>query len=271
MSVEGSPARQPGHTPLPVELPLHERSGLRTERSGVFSQDRRTDRAAPPRVHQKQDTGGAGLSLVPVAGLLLVGGCAAHVTDLAETSSATSQPTEILVAVGAGGPSAAKSDPTTFERVEAGLEGELVKRLIAAHVAAEPYVPGTFHSGADVLNVSVTDADPGNRLRRVIIGFGAGQATLHVSAALEATTPSGGALLAFATSSNSGYKPGIVVPAAAAAGTGSAIGLAVGGGIDVATSVPSGLAEPMHRTAEAIVDRLSQYYSAVGWRWPAEG
>ena len=236
----------------------------------MFAVDHDVDVRISARPYRAHGSVSAALSLASVSAMLLVAGCAAQVTDLAQTSAATMQPNEILVAVDA----VASNDPgkaTATEQIEAGLQAELVKNLIASHVAAQPYVPGTVHPGADVLHVSVTEADPGNRLRRMIIGFGAGKATLHAAASLEDATAAGrDTLLAFDTSSNSGYKPGIVVPAAAAAGTGSAIGLAVGGSIDVATNVPNGLAKPVRHTAAAIVDRLSKYYAAVGWRWPAE-
>jgi len=132
-------------------------------------------------------------------------------------------------------------------------------------------VPGTHRPGAAVLNVSVVAADPGSLVERFVVGFGAGRAQLAVKADFESTDSAGAhAMTAFDTSSDSGYKPGIILPGGIALATRNIIHLAIGGGIDVAANVNSGLGGPVGKTASAIVSQLRKYYMSVGWHWPAE-
>ena len=126
---------------------------------------------------------------------------------------------------------------------------------------------GTPVSGANVLIVDgdFTDINEGNRLRRMVIGLGAGASTLDTSVGLYQYA--GGAstqLLTFTTHADSGKMPGagITGPAGAAAG-GAAAAASIGvnvaaGGVKSITSSTSYLAE---QSAKQIVNQLNGYFS----------
>ena len=203
---------------------------------------------------------------LPAVLLLSLAGCAgAAVTNVASRPAAAGPtPSEVLVAV-----DATVTDPAeakAAEDVAVRLRTDLVHRLIEAHVTAEPGWSSAGHPGAALLRVSITRADPGSRLERIVLGFGLGKARLKAEAVLlPGTGPSGTSLTAFDTSSDSGLKPGLVVPGGVALATGDAIHLAIGGGVDIATNIKGGFDRPTRRTAAAIVKQLQKYYLAAGW------
>ena len=192
--------------------------------------------------------------------LITLAGCGAHVADVSSSVTNSPAPSEILVNVvpdqeGSASPS---------DEVAARIQSAVVDRLTESHVTAEPYVAGTVHPGAAVIQISVMQANPGNLLGRFLIGFGVGEAKLAVRADLiVADQP----VLTFNASANSGMQPGLVLPGAVALGTGRMIGLAIGGGINVATNIHGGLDRPENSTATAIVAQLKNYYATAGWQW----
>ena len=79
-----------------------------------------------------------------------------------------------------------------------------------------------------VLDGQFTDISEGNRLRRMVIGLGAGASKVDTVVQVIQKTPQGSSeLLDFATSADSGYMPGagITGPAGAAAGGAVAAGI----------------------------------------------
>ncbi len=203
--------------------------------------------------------------------LLGLAGCAgAHVTNVAEENTGSSTPTEILVQIDTS-QAAQSASSETLNKVATSLQSDLIEKLTKAGVTAEPFIAGTDHPGAAVLRVSVTNANPGNLAERFIIGFGLGSAKLQATAVLEnAATAEAQPLVSFDTSSNSGVKPGLILPGGIALATGSVVHLAIGGGIDVVANVNGGLSKPLEKTASAVVGQLKTYYAAVGWTWPAD-
>lgn len=230
---------------------------------------------SPHSFETRFDTGPVRQHLVPsrVAGIaaLLIGlaGCTgATVSTVAVAPSAGPAPSEILVAVD----TAAITDSGQMQaaqQIAPKLQSDLVERLIRAHVTAEPLVPGSSHPGAAVLHVSITQADPGSLVERFVVGFGVGRAKLQAKTELESADGSGGTrLTAFNTASDSGMKPGLILPGGVALATRNAIHLAIGGGIDVAMNIRGGLARPTTSTSNAIVTQLRTYYASAGWYWP---
>ncbi len=202
--------------------------------------------------------------------LAVLAGCAgAKVTDVASVTAASPPPFEILVDVSVT--QIADNDRAKLAHdVGTKLQSDLVQRLTEARVTAEPFVPGTRHPGSIVLRVAIVDADPGSSIERTVIGFGFGRATLQAKADLVSTdTGAAYSMTAFSTSSDSGHKPGLVLPGSVALATGSVIHLAVGGALHLATDMHGGLDKPVTGTATAIVEQLRKYYASVGWHWPA--
>ncbi len=130
---------------------------------------------------------------------------------------------------------------------------------------------GTPPAGSNVLIIdgNFTDINEGNRLRRMVIGLGAGQSTLDtVVQGYQKTDQGSQQVMDFSTHADSGYMPGagITGPAGAAAGgAAAATTLAVNvaaGGVKNVTSSTGFLAD---QTAKQIVDQVSGYYAALGW------
>lgn len=130
---------------------------------------------------------------------------------------------------------------------------------------------GTPPTGNNVMIIDgqFTDINEGNRLRRMVIGLGAGQSTLDTSVQTYQKTDQGSQQLAeFSTHADSGYMPGagITGPAGAAAGGATAaaslgVNLAAGG-VKNFTSSTGFLAD---KTATQITDQISSYYAQQGW------
>ena len=130
---------------------------------------------------------------------------------------------------------------------------------------------GTPPTGSNILIIdgNFTDINEGNRLRRMVIGLGAGQSTLDtVVQAYQKTDLGSQQVIDFSTHADSGYMPGAGVtgPAGAAAGGATAAAsLAVNvaaGGVKNVTSSTGYLAD---KTSAQIVDQVTGYYSKQGW------
>jgi len=203
-----------------------------------------------------------------ILALTALAGCAgAKVSNVATSTIAGPSPSEILVAVDTT-QMADSAQSNAAAQVATKLQSALVERLIHSRVTAEPFIAQTNHPGAAILHVSVVQADPGNFIERVTVGFGLGRAKLQARAELQQANGSGApTLTAFDTAS--GMKPGLILPGGIALATGNAIHLAIGGGIDMATNLNGGLARPTTGTASAIVAQLKKCYIAEGWHWPA--
>lgn len=203
---------------------------------------------------------------------VLTGCSAARVTESASSGVATSSPpVEILVDVSAV-PGADDAQGEVATEVAGPLQSALLEKLTASRITAEPFVSGTRHPGAALLRVTITRADQGDAIKRFVVGFGAGRAELQVAAEFERSDSTvAGSMTAFNVSSDSGKKAGLIVPGAIARAARDAVPLAIGGSIDVASSVHGGLSKPVQKTSTAIVGELEKYYARVGWAWPGRG
>ena len=109
------------------------------------------------------------------------------------------------------------------------------------------------------------DINEGNRTQRLVIGLGAGQATLDMQVIL---LRAGSTLLAFETHSDSGEMPGaaITMGAGAAAQGGATVGMAAANvaatGIKGYRSSTDAMAG---RSAEKAARTLAQYFAGAGW------
>ena len=120
-----------------------------------------------------------------------------------------------------------------------------------------------------VLDGQFTDISEGNRLRRMVIGLGAGASKVDTVVQVIQKTPQGSSeLLDFATSADSGYMPGagITGPAGAAAGGATAaaslgVNLAAGG----VKNVTSSTGYLVNKTTDQIVQQVVNYYNRQGW------
>lgn len=211
---------------------------------------------------------------VAVAGLAAVlAGCAtANVSGVVSSNNASPRPTEILVRVRTA---PHPNEPNSALTADVGdrLRDALIKQLTKFGLAAEAYAPGAARSDAATLDVALTEADGGNAAKRFLIGFGVGQAKLQATIELE---PGGDSprqpMTEFTVASNSGYKPGLVMPAVVSAVTGDPIHLAIGGGLKTVTSLRGdGVSSLVDETTISVVRQLKRYYERSGWTWQAHG
>lgn len=129
---------------------------------------------------------------------------------------------------------------------------------------------GTQASGANIVIVdgNFTNISEGNRLRRLVIGFGAGASVLDTDVNIFQTTGRGTRqILDFNTHADSGKMPGVAVTGGAGAAAGGSAAVIVGanaalGGAKTYTSATSYLAD---KTADQIVQTITQYYAQQGW------
>jgi len=123
-------------------------------------------------------------------------------------------------------------------------------------------------SNALILDGEFKNISEGNRLRRLVIGLGAGASTLDTSVHVyQRTDSTSQPLIEFTTHADSGKMPGAAImgPAGAAAGGSAAVVVgsnAAVGGIKSYTSATDYLA---NKTADQITDVVTQYYAQHGW------
>jgi Domain of unknown function (DUF4410) len=120
-----------------------------------------------------------------------------------------------------------------------------------------------------ILDGQFTDISEGNRLRRLVIGLGAGQSKVDsVVQIIQKTDEGTTEVMDFSTSADSGYMPGagITGPAGAAAGGATAaatLGVNVAaGGVKNVTSSTGFLVD---KTTDQIVQQVVNYYNQQGW------
>lgn len=148
---------------------------------------------------------------------------------------------------------------------------QVATNLTAKGITATCMNRGVPPSGNNVVIIDgqFTDINEGNRLRRMVVGLGAGQSTLDTAVQAVQKTPEGTRQLTeFNTHADSGYMPGAGVtgPAGAAAGGATAaaslgVNLAAGG-VKNFTSSTGFLAD---KTAKQVGDQISSYYANQGW------
>jgi hypothetical protein len=152
-------------------------------------------------------------------------------------------------------------------RVAETLQAGLIKRYGKAGFSATAAMDGAAGPGIATVHVRISRADPGNPIKRLVIGFGAGRSSLRTDTSLDLPGDSGAALT-FSSATDSGRKPGMILPGGIAAATGNLVHLAIGGGLDLALIGRSSLARNADRSAKLIVDQTHNLYRTAGWRWP---
>jgi hypothetical protein len=129
----------------------------------------------------------------------------------------------------------------------------------------QPLADGTLAIEGQFVSI-----DEGNRLRRTVIGFGAGAS--EVRTLVQVYLGMDGAqhiVQEFETSAESSKAPGMAATmgagAAARGAAALAAGAAAGGGIHAATESRQTAEADARRTADVLVKRLAQFFAAQGW------
>jgi hypothetical protein len=222
-------------------------------------------------------------------------GCAgAQVTQqssAAPVTTAVGPPTQIFVYPFAANPSDVSLNSSIFQVAYRNMSGEdqtaaqlqiarqtaqniciqVAASLTQKGIASTCMQRGVPPTGSNVLILDgeFTDISEGNRLRRMVIGLGAGASKLDtVVQVIQKTDQGSKELLDFSTSADSGYMPGagITGPAGAAAG-GAAAAASLGvnlaaGGVKNYTSSTGYLVD---KTTTQIVELVVSYYDRQGW------
>ncbi len=172
----------------------------------------------------------------------------------------------------------APSTPPTPEELETGrkygamIAQELVKDIQAMGMPASEAGPGASPQIGDGIIrgyiVSTQGGSTGNMVKRMVIGFGAGNTEMDTLVEGYVVTPQGLRKLGSGTLTAAGNKtPGLVVPAAIAVATANPVGLIVVGGLKVygAASGRTGLEGRAKSTADEISAQLKIRFQDRGW------
>jgi len=130
-----------------------------------------------------------------------------------------------------------------------------------------PVTPGAILVTGQFVNI-----DEGNRLRRNLIGLGAGKSSVDAAVSVLAPGSTGMAeLISFDAHADSGSMPGAAVmgPAGAAAGAGTAAVLATNAAVSGVKSYKSSSAQQAKKIADKIAAELAKYFAQQGWIDPA--
>jgi hypothetical protein len=169
---------------------------------------------------------------------------------------------------GAGGSSSEEQQTQAAEDAQAALTQQLVARLRSYGLPAEP---GSAVPGADntlIIDGQILGIDEGNRTRRVVLGFGAGQSKLSANAQLYYVTPEGARFLtAFDGEANSGHAPGAAgTMGAGAVGERLASSAAISGTMHAGIESRKTSAEAeADELADALAKRVGLFAAAQGW------
>ena len=107
-----------------------------------------------------------------------------------------------------------------------------------------------------------TDARSGSKLKRIVIGLGAGKARLQLQVSLIEPRINPQPILSFETASTTGSSPGAAIPV----GPGGAVG-AVGGAYGLYKGSKRGLPLEEQQTQKKIDGQLKTYFAAQGWAY----
>jgi len=211
--------------------------------------------------------GGAGRSLLAMAVALSLAACAGtrvnDVTAVAPSMIAAAAPHTVQVQL-VDGESAQQlsarhaGTPADEAQVVDGLSASLSSLLAERGLAAAP--PG--QSPDLILRCVVTDARSGSKLKRMVIGLGAGQARLQLQVSLIDARDNQQSVLSFETVSTTGKSPGLAIPV----GPGGAVG-AVGGAYGIYKGSKQGLTLEQLQTQKQIDAQLKTYFTAQGWTY----
>ncbi len=154
------------------------------------------------------------------------------------------------------------------QAVASALSRRLVEEIQKLGFPAERAVSGaSIPPNSLAVDGQFVTIDEGNRLRRMVIGLGAGGTTVQTQVQVHEATPDGLHLVAeFATVAESSRKPGMAeTMGAGAALSGVETAAAVGGAADVAGEFGSSVEADANRTAEQIATKLAAVFREQGW------
>jgi hypothetical protein len=226
-------------------------------------------------------------------GVLVLAGCAsAAVTQQAQRAPADyDRPSQIVIYPFAANPAEVTLNQSIIQKAYRGATGDNqnADQLQIAHDTAQAICQqvvsdltsqgynaicaqrGTFVAGGNILIIdgALTNISEGNRLRRLVIGFGTGASTLDSNVSMYQRI--GGNLnqvLAFSTHADSGKMPGaaVMAPVGVAAGGGAAAVVGMNAAVGGAKTYSSSTSSLAKKTSDQIVKTVTDYTARAGWR-----
>jgi hypothetical protein len=164
----------------------------------------------------------------------------------------------------------AQQDTEVAREVADAFADEMVTKIIALGLPAQRATPATYvPQNALIITGEFVDVDEGNRTRRLVIGFGAGQAKVDAEVQVLTATPGGNQLVVeFTTHADSGDMPGAAVTmgAGAAAQGGVTAGMAVANvAVTGVKAYRSEIAGMSARSAGKAAQFLAKFFAQQGW------
>jgi hypothetical protein len=194
------------------------------------------------------------------------------VDDFAVSPAAVSLDDSLMATLGGTSDAQAVIDERMHvgQAVAAALSEELVKRIRALGLPAERGSGGPSPTeGTLALEGVFLSIDEGNRLRRTLIGFGAGASHVRTAVRVSLGSARGPYLLQeFKTNAESPKRPGMAETmgvGAAVRGVGLARAAVTSGGVHAATAFRETVEADARRTAAELVKRLAPFWAAQGW------
>jgi hypothetical protein len=163
----------------------------------------------------------------------------------------------------------------TSEQVNEGRElGAQIATSLVSDIQAMglPAMRGGYGTSPEINDIVIrgylVSVQEGSTVKRMVVGFGAGNSELDTVVEGYQMTPQGLRKLGSGSLSSEGNKtPGLIVPAAVTIASGSPIGLVVMGGMKVygEASGRNRVEGRADKTAQAIADRLKIRFQQEGW------
>ena len=226
-------------------------------------------------------------------GVLVLAGCAsAAVTQQAQRAPADyDRPSQIVIYPFAASPAEVTLNQSIIQKAYRGATGDnqnadqlqiardtaqAICQQVVSDLTSQGYNAicaqrGTFVAGGNILIVdgALTNISEGNRLRRLVIGFGTGASTLDSNVSMYQRI--GGNLnqvLAFSTHADSGKMPGaaVMAPVGVAAGGGAAAVVGMNAAVGGAKTYSSSTSSLAKKTSDQIVKTVTDYTARAGWR-----
>ncbi|MEC4669259.1 MAG: DUF4410 domain-containing protein [Nitrospirota bacterium] len=165
-------------------------------------------------------------------------------------------------------------EASTLERVKRGrvfareLALKLVKKVAKLGIGTRVATPKTtVPMNALVVKGQFLTIDEGSKVKRTMIGFGAGAEEVRVRVQVYQMTETGLNRISEAEGEAHGRKtPGMVGPAAIAGVTGNVIGLVVQGGMQIKSEAIDGSMDTtLNNIVEEFVENAARFYKRQGW------
>ncbi len=167
------------------------------------------------------------------------------------------------------------STPPSAEELQKGRElGQKVAERLVEKIndMGMTAVVGTSYMPARVGDILIRghfeSIDEGSATKRIVIGFGSGNADLKTVVSAYEVTPAGPRRIGGGSVDSTGGKgPGLLVPAIVTVATANPIGLVVSGAVKAEGQISgrTTIDGAANRTADAIAERLEKRFKDEGW------